>query len=310
MNKGPRTTVAWAVALSLSIAATLVTHARADSPLSPTDEGEPDDPDAGATSSSSAPTAPPPATSATRSDAKRERERERERERDGMLPHPGGAFTMGSADRAAPPNERPPHVVTLKPFWLDRTEVTVGAYRACVLQDGRCAPPPRTSAKCTYAMGDPELPVSCVRWADAESFCRAKKKRLPSEAEWEFAARGITTAVYPWGGTRSSCSVAVTLVRDTNSVSCSGARPSRVGTHAAGGSGFGVQDLSGNVEEWVADYYAEHLAHVAPRTGSSRVLRGGGWLSAPSASRTTTRNWGSVIEAGANVGFRCARDGD
>ncbi len=215
---------------------------------------------------------------------------------------------MGSVDRAAPPNERPPHVVTLKPFWIDRTEVTVGAYRACVTE-GRCVVTPRTSAKCTYALGDAELPISCVRWIDADSFCRAKKKRLPSEAEWEFAARSTSKAIYPWGGTRSSCAAAATLMRDTTSLSCTGTRPSRVGTHASGASTLGVQDLSGNVEEWVEDYYAEHLAHVAPRAGSSRVLRGGGWLSTPSASRTTTRNWGSVVEAGPNVGFRCARDG-
>jgi formylglycine-generating enzyme required for sulfatase activity len=70
-------------------------------------------------------------------------------------------------------------------------------------------------------------------------------------------------------------------------------------------------DMSGNVEEWVADYYVEHIAEgVAPRSGASRVLRGGGWLSPPSMARTTSRSWGSTLEAGPNVGFRCARDKD
>ena len=112
--------------------------------------------------------------------------------------------------------------------------------------------------------------------------------------------------------------MAVTLVHDATGRSCA-KRPSRVGTHPLGGSPFGVMDLSGNVEEWTSDWYAESVPGLgvpglavgtgsAPSSGASHTLRGGGWLSAPSSSRTTSRNWGSVLEAGANVGFRCARD--
>jgi formylglycine-generating enzyme required for sulfatase activity len=293
-----RRTPARAVPLAIALALVALAAARARGAEPIGEEGEPEEPGSSAAAASSSLPPPSPHVEPKRGVI----------EQDGMIRLPGGSFSMGSVDSHAPPNERPAHVVKVKPFWIDRTEVSVGAYRACVM-GGRCAVPARTSTKCTYPMDDPELPVSCVTWLDAEAFCRFQKKRLATEAEWEFAARGATGAAYPWGGRRTSCALAATLVRDTDYAHpCSGSRPARVGSHPSGATAYGVQDLSGNVEEWVSDYYAEHLAYVAPRAGSSRVLRGGGWLSAPSASRTTTRNWGSASEAGPNVGFRCARD--
>ncbi len=228
--------------------------------------------------------------------------------KDGMLRLPGGRFTRGSSETDAAPNERPARVATVPPFWIDRTEVTVGAYRACV-DRGACAVPSRTSTSCTYDLADPLLPVSCVPWASANAYCVAQGKRLPREVEWEFAARGTGAVRYPWGGSSPSCTTAVTLRHDATQRSCAKhSRPARAGTHPAGASVFGVLDLSGNVEEWVADFYAAHVSEFPPRAGASHVLRGGGWMSPPSASRTTSRSWGSTREAGPNVGFRCARD--
>lgn len=227
--------------------------------------------------------------------------------KDGMVHVPGGRFTMGSSEKGAPPNERPARQVTTGPFWIDRTEVTVGAYRACV-ERGLCQRPPRTNAQCTYDLGDPQLPASCIPWSVAQSYCLAIGKRLPREVEWELAARGTNPVRYPWGTSGIGCGLATTLVRDNTQRSCSGKRPSRVATHLGGVSPYGALDMSGNVEEWVADWYAETMSELSPRAGASHVLRGGGWLTGPSLSRTTSRNWGSVREAGPNVGFRCARD--
>jgi formylglycine-generating enzyme required for sulfatase activity len=226
--------------------------------------------------------------------------------RDGMLRLAGGRFVMGTSSQRAPANERPARASTVPPFWIDRTEVTVAAYRTCV-EGGACSRPARASATCTFDAGDPELPVSCVHWRDADAYCRFAGKRLPSEREWEYAARGAFPASFPWGGV-ASCANAVTLVNDRSGTSCA-ARPAHVGTHPSGASVFGVQDMSGNVEEWTGDWYVESLGPgPAPRAGAARVLRGGGWLSTPSQSRTTSRDWGSALEAGPNVGFRCAKD--
>jgi eukaryotic-like serine/threonine-protein kinase len=224
--------------------------------------------------------------------------------RDGMLKLPGGRFVMGSASAWAPVNERPAHPTNVPPFWIDRTEVTVGAYRACV-DAGACARPERASATCTFDGDDPELPVSCVHWRDADAYCRFAGKRLPTETEWEYAARGQNALPFPWGNA-PACTNAVVLLNVQSGKGCA-PHPARVGTHPAGASVFGVQDMSGNVEEWTSDWYAE-MVGPSPRAGVAHVLRGGGWLSTATMSRTTSRDWGSALEAGPNVGMRCARD--
>ena len=229
-------------------------------------------------------------------------------QKDGMVLVTGGRFKMGSDAPKAAPNEKPAHDATVASFWIDRTEVTVGAYGACV-ESHKCDPPQKSSPSCTYEMGDDRLPVNCVRWQDADAFCRERNKRLPKETEWELAARGGGAFKYPWGNASTSCPLAATLLHDGTGRTCTGTRPARVGSYAANVSPFGALDMAGNVEEWTASWYVEHTASGArPTSGASHVLRGGGWMSRPIDARTTARNWGSSVEAGPNVGFRCARD--
>ena len=226
----------------------------------------------------------------------------------GMVHVAGGRFTIGSNDVKAAPNEKPAHDVSAAAFWIDRTEVTVGAYRACVVL-GKCEPPAHTATTCTYDLGDDALPVSCVHWEDADTYCRAESKRLPTEIEWELAARGGGGLKYPWGNSASSCLTAATLLHDATGRSCTGRKPAHVGSYPVNVSPFGAVDMAGNVEEWTSDWYVERMTSGArPTSGASHVLRGGGWLSRPIDARTSARNWGSSVEAGPNVGFRCARD--
>jgi formylglycine-generating enzyme required for sulfatase activity len=233
-------------------------------------------------------------------------------EKDGMLLLPGGKFVMGSADPKSQPYERPAHAMKIAAFWLDRTEVTVRDYRTCV--DAHvCSAPQLTSAQCTYPMSDANLPVTCVRFAQAQEYCRFRTRRLPHEAEWEFAARGTQNLKFPWGPNAPMCGFAATVGSETTGKTCTPGRPAPVGSYLAGAGPFGVLDLAGNVEEWTDDVFRGAI----PSTGSApavvvgaenHVLRGGSWMMPPRFARTTSRNWGSATEAGPGVGIRCARD--
>lgn len=271
-----------------------------------------------------------------------------------MLQIPGGEFTMGY-DGPLPhePNERPAHLVRVNTFWIDRTEVTVADMRAC-LERGDCSARLGAGPLCTLGHGDPKVAVNCVPWAAADAYCRAVGKRLPTEAEWELAAGGGQKTRFPWGSAPASCGLAVTLISNHSGASCAPKGPMQVGTHARGASPFGVEDMAGNVEEWVADWYADRYevlpalppvhapqpavpsaapsgsaappasgpvpspaaatsaaaapSPAGPAFGVAHVLRGGGWMSRPRETRVTIRSWGSMNEAGPNVGFRCARD--
>ncbi len=235
----------------------------------------------------------------------------------GMLRIPGGEFVMGFEGGApGEPNEKPAHIVKVSPFWIDRTEVTVEDMRACINR-GACNVRLGTGPLCTFARSEPRAPINCVPWQSADAYCRAVGKRLPSEAEWELAAGGGRSKLFPWGTAYPNCTLAVTLLNNRAGVSCSARGPAIVGGHPKGASYFGVEDMAGNVEEWVADWYADRYevrqqprpsSPSGPAFGVAHVLRGGGWMSRPRETRVTARSWGSPNEAGPNVGFRCARD--
>ncbi|XXX73223.1 bifunctional serine/threonine-protein kinase/formylglycine-generating enzyme family protein [Sorangium sp. So ce134] len=245
-----------------------------------------------------------------------------------MVRVPAGRFTMGSAKGGK--SERPPHEVTLtRAFDLDRTEVTVAAYQRCV-EAGRCTPSglhgPRATdadveqrgALCTAA--DPakaQHPISCVDQAQAAAYCAFVGKRLPTEAEWEYAARGPDGREYPWGNEPPGCAHAVVSRSPGQGCGASGKGTREVGSATAGASPSGALDMAGNVWEWVADgwdpgAYAKgaQTDPRAPATGSKGVLRGGSWDFSASTAKSTFRLAFDREAGDVSTGFRCARTVD
>ncbi len=237
-----------------------------------------------------------------------------------MIRIPAGPFTRGcreDVDEDCEDDEKPARRITLREFWIDRQEVTLDDYADCV-QRGRCGP--LRLGDCAVFDGaafrrgvplDPAylsgpLPVTCVSWKEARGYCRAQGKRLPSEAEWEKAARGVDRRRYPWGDWRPSCV-------EANVFECTGL-PEPVGGHPFGASPYGALDMAGNVWEWTEDWYGERYYRRArkrdptgPREGQVRVVRGGSFYDDEFATRASYR-YGITPHSRINfLGFRCAR---
>ncbi|MCC7075308.1 MAG: SUMF1/EgtB/PvdO family nonheme iron enzyme [Deltaproteobacteria bacterium] len=154
---------------------------------------------------------------------------------------PPAEVTLGCRpERDAACADEPPRTVRIAPFGIDRTEVTVLAYAACV-DAGRCAAPTPSCAG-TWSSARRDLPITCVDLDDARRFCAWRGARVPTEDEWEYAARGADGRTYPWGDEAPSCA--------TVALPQCGAVPDLVGTHAVGASPFGALDMAGNVSEW------------------------------------------------------------
>ena len=206
---------------------------------------------------------------------------------------PGGAFTQGST--RGDEDERPARKVTLKSFSIDRTEVTRADYAVCVAAK-RCKAPHEEST----ATPDPKLPMTNVDWSDAQAYCRFAGARLPTEAEWEKAARGDDGREYPWGND-ADCARG-NWGSFEGEGPCAGKNPGRpvaVGQYPSGASPYGVLDLGGNVWEWVADKYDED-----PKR---RVVRGGSCCSYFVGPRAANRNAWAPQHRDGDLGFRCAR---
>jgi formylglycine-generating enzyme required for sulfatase activity len=226
---------------------------------------------------------------------------------DGMvgLYVPAGEFEMGSWDYAD--DEKPVHTVNLDGFWIDQTEVTNAMYGKCV-EAGACDPP---EEDCSYShdryFGDSEYaeyPVIYVSWYDAEAYCEWAGRRLPTEAEWEKAARG----------TDDETQLDDFVVK--GGPDCDGYLDNApVGSFELGASPYGALDMVGNVWEWVADWYSENYYKQSPTNNpqgpektNKRSLRGGSWYLVERYFRTSLRNGNDPDNRFDNLGFRCARD--
>ncbi|MEE4270546.1 MAG: SUMF1/EgtB/PvdO family nonheme iron enzyme [Thermoanaerobaculales bacterium] len=230
----------------------------------------------------------------------------------GMVWVSGGEFMMGASpsELSASDSERPPHRVEVQGFWMDRTEVTNDEYRSCV-QAGVCSAPHRNEGFDDVRMGD--HPVLGVDWFQAREYAAWAGKRLPTEAEWEIAARAGATTLFPWGSTwvpgRGN---AMGAHREDV---WSGTSP--VASFEA--NAWGIYDLVGNVSEWVEDVFNESY-YGAPRDGRAwyqetglagerrRVVRGGGYDDPPQRQRVTKRSGRRAVDFHRSVGFRCVAD--
>ena len=220
---------------------------------------------------------------------------------------PAGDFVMGSDMAGDYEDEQPVHTVALDGFWIDRYEVTNAQYRACV-EANACHP---AAGWEMAGLDAPEQPVVGVTWTDADSYCRWVGARLPSEAEWEKAARGMDGDPYPWGIHPASCQYAV--MEDESGKGCGRETTWPVGSKPEGASPYGALDMCGNAMEWVADnygavYYQEspQLNPLGPGSGENKVLRGGAWTVALPYVDTTVRFWFPPDTADRDIGFRCA----
>jgi formylglycine-generating enzyme required for sulfatase activity len=222
----------------------------------------------------------------------------------------GGTFRMGctKGDPVCAPHEMPPRKVAVAPFDLDRREVTGGEYAACV-EAGAC-PAGADSPACPAAYSrSGDLPVACVSWEEARAFCAWAGKRLPSEAEWEYAARAGRDDRWFWWGEKYDWMWANNLGVGGRDRWREAAPPGSFGPDP-----YGLYDMIGNAAEWVQDCYHPSLLG-APRDGASweeaacgrRVRRGGSWKDDATLLRVSARLGVVPQERDRSLGFRCAR---
>ncbi len=229
---------------------------------------------------------------------------------DEMVTIPAGSFIRGT--KAGGYDEQPERAIYLDAFAIDRFEVTNHQYQAFVAATGhRKAAPPSRYAKNLSRMRGVNQPVAYVSWHDAEAYCTWKGKRLPTEAEWEKAVRGVDGRLWPWGNTRDFLAANWGSTRDGFEVTAP------VGSFKRDVSQFGIADGAGNVMEWVADWYAEDAYRdpaernpKGPAHGVYKVLRGGGYTSTGSDVRITSRSRMVPDFRDETIGFRCAVSGE
>jgi formylglycine-generating enzyme required for sulfatase activity len=266
---------------------------------------------------------------------------------DEMVLIPAGEFTMGSpAGSEGFDDERPLRRVYVSAFWIDRFEVTNQAYLRFVQATGHRAPANRKPSVTLWEQNRPlpgieRHPVVNVSWEDAVAYCHWQGKRLPTEAEWEKAARGTDGRRYPWGNDwdfKKANSASYWAGRtiefasgaewDAFWIRGEGAKISQekgvkgevltlpVGSFPEGASPYGLLDMAGNAAEWVQDWYDPNYYRHAPLSdppgpsrGAIKAMRGGSWLKPAKSLRTSDRDWGTIDSRPSGTGFRCAKDG-
>ncbi|MGH9839215.1 MAG: bifunctional serine/threonine-protein kinase/formylglycine-generating enzyme family protein [Blastocatellia bacterium] len=219
----------------------------------------------------------------------------------GMVYIPGGEVTIGN--NAGDDYERPAHNLSLPPFFIDKCEVTCEDYQKFLVAAGRAAPPDWPNGN--YQLGAGRRPVTGVTWDDAEAYAQWAGKRLPTETEWEAAARGADGRRYPWGNEWKS--------GHANADASSIDHLADAGSHPAGASPFGVLDLAGNAWEWTASDLTAYPGGQLPRqelSGDLKVIRGGAWDSNRQVATTTYRRGYPArgFTEYSRTGFRCAKD--
>jgi formylglycine-generating enzyme required for sulfatase activity len=218
-----------------------------------------------------------------------------------MVKLPGATYQMGSDDGEA--NERPVHPVVVRPFELDVTEVTVAAYGACV-NAGKCTTTglddrdakDRPEPHCNWGKSDRlDHPINCVDWSQADAYCQWADKRLPTEQEWEYAARGTDRRKYPWGDDAPDDQLC--WKRNVEGT---------CGVGSFSDPRYDLDDVAGNVEEWTSSAFCPYPKETC--ADARRVVRGGSWNSfGPDSERAGYRTKHEPTYRGFDVGFRCAR---
>ncbi len=224
---------------------------------------------------------------------------------------PGGDFIIGK-DSYNPTDFSPSHQVTLTSFWIQQAEVTNQQYAQCV-SDGRCSLPIQEPEIPYWYENDfnGNHPVVGVTWFQAREYCTYIHARLPTEAEWEAAARGSEGKIYPWGGDKPNCNY-------TNFKGClDPAEPIDILSYSFGASDFDVFDLSGNVFEWVSDWYAKDYYQsspsqdpIGPLDGRKKVYRGGSYRSSTDEMGAFLRFALEPEKQSSDIGFRCVLEGN
>lgn len=232
------------------------------------------------------------------------REGARAEHRDDMVLVPAGTGPIGCAGDGCEEEEAPRIEPALAAFRIDRHEVTTAEYAACV-HAGACSA--GDAPGCSTGSRADRAPMACVSWAQADAFCRWRGARLPTEFEWERAARGAAGRRYPWGDSEPDCTRA--SMKTDRGRGCGFGEPGEVGSHPAGATPQGVEELAGSVWEWTADWFGAgtYARGAPPASGSAKVVRGGSFENAGRMLEALYRMSFNPARSFPTVGFRCVR---